>query len=204
MLRNTACYLSSLLHSPILGSTSASALRHSTGQLCRLPPNRRFHPISIFSATFCATSFVHPFLVTMSTTSISDIVRRLKEEDGSPPSLAEQQALQNFLDQKTTAEAAVRDYTQTVTDSKSPNPEDIWDLLRRVAQGLPQTHESLTHLLKAIKQLPPVTRDGKVLEDNGEQYWSDLPGFSFGTREYWDGEDSRIPLSKVVKIESLW
>ena len=126
----------------------------------------------------------------MSTTSISDIVRRLKEEDGSPPSLAEQQALQIFLDQKTTAEAAARDYTQTVTDSKSPNPEDIWDLLRRVAQGLPHTHESLTHLLKAIKQLPPVTRNGKVLEDNGEQYWSELPGFSFGTREYWDGEDS--------------
>ena len=121
---------------------------------------------------------------------IEDLAHRQAQDDGSVPSLEERQALVDFLDQKVTVEQAALSYTQKVAHSsqKHPDSSDLWSFITDIAQHLPETQDRLIDLLKAIKQLPPLMHDGEIVVDQfGGKYWSDLPGFEFDLREYYDG-----------------
>lgn len=116
----------------------------------------------------------------------------LREDNESMPSIDEQQAFLDFLNQKTTAQEAALAYTHGVTNAKYQDPDSLWLLLWQAAQEWPETHQCLVELLKAISHLPPITREGKVVENPELDYWSGLPEFEFGLREYWDGQATRV------------
>lgn len=103
--------------------------------------------------------------------------------------MEEQQAFLDFLNQKTTAEEAASAYTHVVTNAKNPNPDFLWLLLWQAAEEWAEIHERLVDLLKAISRLPPILREGDGGKTSKMEYWSTLPEFEFGLREYWDGKE---------------
>ena len=137
----------------------------------------------------------------MLSTFLQDLLHRWEEDDGILPSLEEQQALQDFLDRKTKPEEAAAAYTSVVENSslKSPDATDLYTLITIVAQEFPETQDLLIDLLKAIKSLPPLARDGQdVVNRYGERYWSDLPGLYFDLKEYYDGKYHQLKFPKVT------
>lgn len=124
----------------------------------------------------------------MSPTTYDTWLVGLGEDNESMPSIEEKRAFLDFLNQKTTAEEAAKAYTRVVSNAKYQDPDALWFLLWQAAQDLPETHERLVELLKAISRLPPISQEGKVGEDSGLDYWRELPEFEFGLREYWDGK----------------
>ena len=69
-----------------------------------------------------------------------------------------------------------------------PDAIDIFTFVTDVAHNLPETQGRLIELLQAIKDLPPIIREGDVVTDTlGEKYWSDLPGLRFNLMEFFDG-----------------
>lgn len=126
---------------------------------------------------------------------------RLREEDDDLATLEEQQALLDFLNDKTSANEASRYYTSAVAESDDPNGMYIWSLLYTVARNLPQTQDKLIELLQGIQRLPDLERNGKVETAFGEKFWSELPGFAVDLREIWDGK--RYRLYPHSRIESL-
>ncbi len=118
----------------------------------------------------------------------------LREEDDDLATLEEQQALLDFLNDKTSANEAARYYTSVVTKSDDPNGMYIWSLLYTVARNLPQTQDMLIELLQGIQRLSDLERNGKVETAFGEKFWSGLPGFAIGLREIWDGKRYRLYL----------
>lgn len=140
-------------------------------------------------------SIVHPFFplatqssLAMPPTAYDTWLVGLREDNESMPGVGEQQAFLDFLNQRKTAREAALAYTHVVTNAKYQDPDALWYLVWQAAQDRPETHECLVELLKAISCLPPFTREGKVGEDSGSDYWSGLPEFEFGLREYWDGK----------------
>lgn len=128
----------------------------------------------------------------MSPTAYDTWLVGLRQDNESLPSIEEQQAFLDFLNEKTTAEEAAEAYTSVVTNASYQDPESLWILLWQAAEEWPKTHERLVDLLKAISHLPPIKREGKVCEDSALEYWSGLPEFEFGLREYWDGNATRV------------
>ena len=111
----------------------------------------------------------------------------LREDNESLPSVEEQQAFLDFLNQKTTAEEAALAYTHIVSNAKIQDPESLWILVWEAAQEWPETHQSLVDLLKAISRLPPIARATNAGRASKSEYWKELPEFEFLLREYWDG-----------------
>ena len=111
----------------------------------------------------------------------------LRQENESLPSIKEQQAFLDYLNHRTTTDEAASDYTHIVTNAKHPDPESLWLLLWQTAEEWPETHNCLIELLKAISRLPPIARESDGGEGSKLDYWSTLPEFEFGLREYWDG-----------------
>lgn len=124
----------------------------------------------------------------MSPTAYDTWLAGLGKDNESMPSIEEQQALLDFLNQRTTPEEAAKAYTRLVSNAKYQDPDALWFLLWQAAQDRPETHERLVELLKAISRLPPITQEGKVDQRSGSDYWKGLPEFEFGLREYWDGK----------------
>ena len=123
----------------------------------------------------------------------------LREDSENLPSIDEQQAFLDFLNQKTTAEEAAMSYTYNVTNAKIRDPECLWILIWEAAQEWPETHQRLIDLLKAITRLPPVTQATSAGEGSGLEYWKHLPEFIFWLREYQDGkEEIGIPCSRIL------
>ena len=112
----------------------------------------------------------------------------LREDHEALPSIEEQQAFLDFLNQKTTAEEAALAYTHNVTNAEIQDPESLWSLIWEAAQEWPETHQRLVDLLKAITRLPPITRKSSTGEGSKLEYWKDLPKFEFLLQEYWDGK----------------
>ena len=125
----------------------------------------------------------------MSPTAYDTWLVGLREDNESLPSIEEQQAFLDFLNEKTTAEEAAQAYTSLVTNMEYPDPESLWLLIWQAAEDWPETHERLVELLKAISHLPPIKKAGKVGEGSVLEYWSGLPELEFGLREYWDGKE---------------
>ena len=125
----------------------------------------------------------------MSPTAYDTWLLSIREDNEGLPSMEEQQALLDFLNQKTTAEEAASAYTHVVTNAKNPNPDSLWLLLWQAAEEWVETHERLVYLLKAISRLPPISREGNGGETSNLEYWSTLPEFEFGLREHWDGKE---------------
>lgn len=112
----------------------------------------------------------------------------LKDPHDNLPSTEEQNAFLDFLNQKTSTEAAAKAYTNVVTNTKYQTTESLWFLLWLAAEQYPATHPRLVELLKAIKRLPRITQGGKKGKLLRGEYWRGLPGFEEGLREYWDGK----------------
>ena len=113
----------------------------------------------------------------------------VREDNESLPSIEEQQAFLDFLNQKTTTETAALAYTHVVSNAKIQDPESLWILIWEAAQEWPETHQSLVDLLKAISRLPPITRATNADKASKSEYWKELPEFEFLLREYWDGKE---------------
>ena len=124
----------------------------------------------------------------MSPTAYDSWLVNIREDHDSLPSIEEQQAFLDFINHKTSADEAASAYTHVETNRKHPNADSLWLLLWLAAGEWPETHEHLIELLKAIKRLPPVSRGDNKEEGSATEYWSALPYFEFGLREYWDGE----------------
>lgn len=133
----------------------------------------------------------------MSPTAYDTWLLSIREDNEGLPSMEEQQAFLEFLNQKTTAEEAASAYTHVVTNAKNPNPDSLWLLLWQAAEEWAETHERLVDLLKAISRLPPISREGNGGKTSKLEYWSTLPEFEFGLREYWDGKE--IP--KITHVQ---
>ncbi len=127
----------------------------------------------------------------MSTANYDTWLAGLRQENESLPSIKEQQAFLDYLNHKTTTDEAASEYTHIVTNAKHPDPESLWILLWQTAEEWPETHNCLIGLLKAISRLPPISRESSGGEGSKLDYWSTLPEFEFGLREYWDG--NKIP-----------
>ena len=125
----------------------------------------------------------------MSPTAYDTWLVGIREDNESLPSIREQQAFLDYLNQKTTAEEAASAYTHDATNAKHPNPDSLWLLLWQAAEEWPETHDRLVDLLKAISRLPPISRESNGGEGSKVEYWSTLPEFEFGLREYWDGKE---------------
>ncbi|CAF9925430.1 hypothetical protein IMSHALPRED_006471 [Imshaugia aleurites] len=128
----------------------------------------------------------------MSPTTYDTWLVALREDNESLPSVEEQQAFLNFLNQRTTAEEAALAYTHVVTNAKYQDPDTLWLLLWQTAEEWPETYQRLVDLLKAIARLPPITRKTNAGEVSMLEYWNALPEFEFGLREYWDGKATRV------------
>ena len=124
----------------------------------------------------------------MSPTAYDNWLASIREDNESLPSIEEQQAFLDFINHKTSADEAASAYTHVENNAKYPNPDSLWLLIWQAAGELPETHEDLVELLKAISRLPPIPRGGNIEESSTSEYWSALPEFEFGLREYWDGE----------------
>ena len=124
----------------------------------------------------------------MSSTTYETWLVGLRKEYESLPGIEEQQAFLDFLNHKKTAEEAASAYTRGVNNAKYQNPDPLWLLLWQAAEEWPETHEHLIELLRAISRLPPIPREGNAGEGSEMEYWSELPEFEFGLREYWDGK----------------
>lgn len=125
----------------------------------------------------------------MSPTTYDAWLVALREDNESLPSVEEQQAFLDFLNQKKTAEAAALAYTHVVSNAKIQDPESLWILIWEAAQEWPEAHQSLVDLLKAISRLPPITRTNNAGKAAESEYWKELPDFEFLLREYWDGRN---------------
>ena len=140
----------------------------------------------------------------MSPTAYDTWLVGLREDNESVPSTEEQEAFLDFLNQKMNAEEAAQAYTRVVTNSKYQDPDTLWLLLWQAAEEWPETHGRLVELLKAILRLPPIKREGKAGESSELDYWSGLPEFEFGLREYWDGRKPETTLLKRTHLKILF
>ena len=98
----------------------------------------------------------------MSSTAYDTWSNGLGEDNDKLPSIEEQHALLDFLNQKTTAEEAALAYTRVVTNTRNQDSDSLWFLIWQAAEEFPETHQHLVDLLKAIRRLPQITQKGRA------------------------------------------
>ena len=118
---------------------------------------------------------------------LNEKAQEWKEEGRWNPSTKEErQALQDYLNDKYTLEQAAIEFTRIVSNDPAENPDTnrVCILLELAAVEFitgesSHIHDRLIDLLKAIKGLPPLIRNGKqAVDSKGRRFWDDLPGFA--------------------------
>ncbi len=125
---------------------------------------------------------------------------RQRPLDPDTTSPEEQQALEDFLTGKVSAEVAAERITAAVVGSKSAELRlpRIWGLINDAAVDLPSEQEKLIDLLEAIQKLPDRGKGKKKIN------WSDLPWFANDIRDMWDGQlYSTVPPPPSSSFPSL-
>ena len=111
------------------------------------------------------------------------------DEDTANP--AEKKALKDFLAGSTSAEIAAERLTATIAGAENPEEElpRIWSFVTEAAEHLPDAQDRLVALLKAIKQLPDLERNGDPVTVYGNMtVWKDLPLLANELRDRWECE----------------
>lgn len=94
------------------------------------------------------------------------------------PSVSERQAMSDYLHGRISEKEAAIAYTRDAIAGNTVG--DVRYLIYNMAQDLPETHDRLLGLAKAISQLPNEPRaSGKI------QCWGSLTDLQWDLREFW-------------------
>ncbi|KAL8953179.1 MAG: hypothetical protein Q9222_000952 [Ikaeria aurantiellina] len=116
----------------------------------------------------------------------------IDNEPADVPSRDERQAVSDYLQGRIAATEAAFAYTRDTIAEKTTG--DVWFLICHMVQHLPETHDRLIELIRAISMLPNEPRaNGSIKEWNHSLV--DLQG---ELRDYWDGQSDLVRVNSAV------
>lgn len=98
--------------------------------------------------------------------------------------------IHNLLNNDTASELAASQITSSYENRLLEGVTSLWSLWRLICLAIihpTTTHqnlETLADMLVHISNSPDVVANGRTVEENGREYWHDLPEFSFWFMEY--------------------